>query len=196
MKSVLHDFAEFHVNRNANDPVLEDEGDFLKDYIEEYWLPGFENELSLTKPTKDSTINDLWEIARKVLAVNFAIDVHDPEEAKPSFELIYIINRILNKRGESQGSVDLEALSEELLPYPELFAKLEDLRSRPLRRDDTNENYLRSRELFDEVLHHLPKGVGKAYLGTDQHALEGALEVDLRTMLAFVERRNRLDVDP
>ncbi len=37
--------------------------------------------------------------------------------------------------------------------------------------------------------------VGKAYLGTNQHTLEGALEIDLRTMLALAERRNRLDRD-
>jgi len=196
LNSVLHEFAEFQVSCSENDQALEDERDFLDDYIEKYWVPGFENELSLTKPTKDSTINDLWEIARKVLAVNFAIALHDPEEDIPTFELIYIINRTLNKRGESQISVDLEVLRQELLPYPELLAKFDDIRSRPLRRDDTNEMRLRSRQMVDDVFQHIPKGVGKAYLGTDQHTLEGALEIDLRTMLALTERRNRLDLEP
>ena len=70
------------------------------------------------------------------------------------------------------------------------------MRSRPIHPDDIDGILLRSRQLVDEVFNHRPKGVGKAYLGTNQNTLEDALEIDLRTMLALAERQNRLDRDP
>jgi len=50
------------------------------------------------------------------------LPLHDPEEDIVTFDVIYIINRILDKRGEGQVSMDLNALREELLAYPDLLS--------------------------------------------------------------------------
>jgi len=194
LKAALHNFGEFQMSRGDNEQALEDEREFLETYIEEYWKPGMELDIQVGPPEEDSTINELWKIARSVNAIHFAVDLHDPNDEIEIFDLYYIVNRLLGKSGESQGSIDLEALRKELLAYPDLLSCFDDIRSQA-GGDDPIINQMLSRRMVDEVFHFIPKGVGKAYLGTNQHSLEDALEIDLRTFISLAERRNRLDQD-
>lgn len=195
LKSALHYFGQFQMRRGDNEQALEDERDFLEAYIEDCWVPGFEIGLHLVKPEKDSTITELWEIARGINATRFAVDQYAPDGDIGIFDLMYIVNKVLGRSGEEQGSIDLNALRMELLAYPDLLARFDDIRSQPFPDGPSNHQEL-GRRLFDEVLRLVPKGVGKAYLGTNQHSVEDALKIDLRTFIALAERRNRLDQDP
>jgi len=163
----------------------------LTRYLKENWDEGF-LEVGIPKPETDKmTLEELWEVARRINAVVLVYELLDPPEENPveSPLMLQIVNRALDIRGEGILMIDIEKLSEDLGLDKDLLAQLVPMLME-LWKVDFDEKH---RRLAEQFLEKLEDGVGEAYL-LDQATPFGDSEtVDLKTAIRLAINPCRID---
>ena len=191
MKLALHTFGERRVRSTKEGELFEDERESLINYVDSQWDPQMEQYIQRDTSLDEMGLSQLWNLVRQINAYQFALDLHG-EDNLDTYEFHFTMDKVLGVTGEQYLTLAFEELREALRPYPEASRQYEELLAVATA---LSQGKKWGPKLLEKLRQILPSGVGKAYLGGPGTLLDDSLEIDLRTAIAMVNKRNQLRTD-
>ncbi len=187
IKREMHTFGHRQLSRSTGE-MFEGERDLLEQYVNNRWHPVM-RDYGVPELTKCPSLSKLREIAHSISAFSFARDLIGRDNVD-SVEFRFIMEKALSGEGSRFLTLDLREIREILRPYPLSMKTYEKLLGKatvlPLGADW-------GQQFLEKLYQLLPRGEGRARLVVDEVTMDDYVEVDLRTAIGMLRRRNRLD---
>ena len=152
------------------------------------WMTDWEPDARAT--AEEGSIGEVWRIVRRMHAMLLVWDCFGGGLGEVEFQ--QLVNRAMDERGEHQLFFKIREIRDALRDYPERLSRLDHFLSSAAEKTKPGGGP-RFARLLQEIL---PPGVGSAILPTEDASIDESIEVDLRTAVALIIGRNRLDVEP
>ena len=131
----------------------------------------------------------MWSIARRINGNNILAELFG-KGILGTREGIVALGKAIDHKGEQWVSVDLESIRSVIGENPRSLERLDAVLNNPAELPGGATSFEVLLRVLSEVL---PAGSGKALLHVEGASVDDAVEIDLRTALAMLERRNCLD---
>ena len=189
LKECMHSFAQSRILSCKEQLLFEDEREALTEYIEENWdacmlHPSF----TCDKQVDNLSLEELWEKALDINAFLFALELCG-EQNVGTLEFVKVMDKVRGEVGERYISIGFEEIKETLQLYPDLLARFTEFWK-------TSSSQIQSHtapQLLERLYDLLPSGMGKAWLSPEKAPQGEGVEIDIRTVIAMLRRRNCLD---
>lgn len=188
MKAIMSDFAANRLSESKNTGFFAEERDSLKQYLEKHWHPGMLVQDIKQLNVDTAGIDEIWEQAMNVHAFRFAFELCGGEANMDHPAFSQIMEKMRGKTGEQLITVPYQTIKETLTEYPDLYKKLQEL-EQEVRKTSP---YDAAVVLMEGLLEIIPPGIGSAFVLPEQAENNEPIEVDLRTLLVLMQRRNCL----
>lgn len=188
MKSVLSDFAANRLSGSKNTGFFAEERDSLKQYLGKHWHPGMLVQDIKQLNVETAGIEEIWERAIAVHAFRFAFELCGGEANMDHPAFSQIMDKMRGRTGERLITIPYQNIQETLTEYPDLYKKLQELEETVRKTSPYDAGVV----LMEGLLEIIPPGIGSAFVLPEQGAKDEPIEVDLRTLLVLMQRRNCL----
>lgn len=187
MKSVLADFAGNRLMKSRDNGFFDEEREALKKYVEKHWHPGMlaQEIHGLNMPMAD--LDEIWKHALEIHAFRFAFEMCGDENLDhPAFS--QIMDKVLGRIGDRFITIPYQDIKNALGAHPELYARIQVLEDEVRRTSPWDAAMF----MMEGLLEIIPPGIGTAWVMPEKGSGTDPIEVDLRTILTLLQRRNCL----
>ncbi len=188
LKAVIDDFAGNRLISGKTSGFFAEEQDALKRYIEKHWHPGMLDQDIHNMNIETAAVDELWEQAMAIHSFRFAFDLCGGEANidHPAFN--QVMDKLRNRIEENTVTIPYQTIKKTLTEYPDLYKQLQALEEEV----QNSSPYDSAVILLEGLLRIIPSGIGKTCVRPEFDEKSEPIEVDFKTLLTLIRRRNCL----